>query len=346
MKTTENISLGGLAFTIESDAYAALSRYIEDIKECFSNDSCANEIVEDIEVRISELLKEKCPSGMVINMSMVEDIKKRIGDPKEMAETEEESPADASDAPSSEKQKQSRWNFRERRLYRDIDNRFIGGVCSGLGVYFNLDKVIFRVLFLVFFVLGFIEPDEGIFVFEVIAYMILWIAMPAARTVEEKCEMRRKPMNLEGYKTKENNFEREIREVASSPVGTKAARIFKMIIGTMLLVFGIGGLFTGIFIPSLHEIAETAMVAELSPFDAEEMLAVKIVSSDTFWWMITGSMGIAFIGMIYGGIMLTFDFKNPAWKPGLVLFIAWILSIFIFIAWILAQVAEWLPTIV
>ncbi len=346
MKTTENISLGGLAFTIESDAYAALNRYIEDIKECFSNDSCANEIVEDIEVRISELLKEKCPSGMVINMSMVEDIKKRIGDPKEMAETEEESPADASDAPSSEKQKQSRRNFRERRLYRDIDNRFIGGVCSGLGEYFNLDKVIFRVLFLVFFVLGFIDADEGLFTIAAVAYIILWIAMPAARTVEEKCEMRRKPMNLEGYKAKENNFEREIREVASSPVGTRAVRIFKMIVGIILLVIGIGGLFTGIFIPSIHEIAETAMVAELSPFDAEEMLAVKIVSSDTFWWMIMGSMGIAFIGMIYGGIMLTFDFKNPAWKPGLVLFIAWILSIFIFIAWILAQVADWLPSIV
>ena len=77
----------------------------------------------------------------------------------------------------------------------------------------------------------------------------------------------------------------------------------------------------------------------------EEMLAVNLISSDTFWWMRMGSIGIACVGMIYGGIMLTFDFRNPSWKPGLVLFIAWILSIFVLVAWILSQVAEWLPTI-
>ena len=342
MKTTENISLGGLAFTIESDAYTELNRYIEEIKECFRHDSYANEIVEDIEVRISELLKEKCPAGMVVNMSMVEDIRKRIGDPKEMADQENESPAEESQPAAEAPRKKS---FRDRRIYRDIDNRLLGGVCSGLGEYFNLDKVIFRVFFLVFFVLGFIDADEGFFTISALAYVILWIAMPAARTVEEKCEMRRKPMNLEGFRSKENNFEREVKEVASSPLGTTIARVFKVCLGIFLLILGVGGLFSGIFIPSIHEIAESAMIAELSPFDAEEMLAVNLIRSDTFWWMIMGSIGIACVGMIYGGIMLTFDFRNPSWKPGLVLFIAWILSIFVLVAWILSQVAEWIPTI-
>jgi len=343
MKTTENISLGGLAFTIESDAYTELNRYIEEIKECFRNDPYANEIVEDIEVRISELLKEKCPAGMVVNMGMVEDIRKRIGDPKEMSDQENETHAEESQPAAEAPRKKS---FRDRRLYRDIDNRLLGGVCSGLGEYFNLDKVIFRVFFLVFFVLGFIDADEGFFTISALAYAILWIAMPAARTVEEKCEMRRKPMNLEGFKSKDNNFEREVKEVASSPLGTTLARVFKVCLGIILLILGIGGLFSGIFIPSIHELAESAMIAELSPFDAEEMLAVNIIRSDTFWWMIMGSIGIACVGMIYGGIMLTFDFRNPAWKPGLVLFIAWILSIFVLTAWVLAQVADWIPTII
>ena len=152
-------------------------------------------------------------------------------------------------------------------------------------------------------------------------------------------------MNLEGFKSKDNNFEREVKEVASSPLGTTLARVFKVCLGIILLILGIGGLFSGIFIPSIHELAESAMIAELSPFDAEEMLAVNLIRSDTFWWMIMGSIGIACVGMIYGGIMLTFDFRNPSWKPGLVLFIAWILSIFVLVAWILSQVAEWLPTI-
>ena len=95
MKITENISLGGLAFVIESDAYTALNRYIEDIRNSFRNDSCGNEIVEDIEVRISELLKERCPEGRVVNLSMVEDIRRIIGNPDELGEPENESDLNA-----------------------------------------------------------------------------------------------------------------------------------------------------------------------------------------------------------------------------------------------------------
>ena len=107
-----------------------------------------------------------------------------------------------------------------------------------------------------------------------------------------------------------------------------------------------GGLFSLIFIPSVHEIAEAAMIAQMSPFDAEELLAVNLIRSNTFWWLIMGSLGIAFIGVIYGGIMLIFDFKRPAWRPGLVLFIMWIISFFVLAAWILTKVADWLPTII
>lgn len=344
MKTTENISLGGLAFTIEADAYAELNKYIEEISGCFRNDPCGSEILEDIEVRISELLKEKCSEGTVVSLAMVEDVKKRIGDPKELGEQESETTAE--DSQSDEPQKQARESFRDRRVYRDMDNRMLGGVCAGLGEYFNLDKVIFRVLFLIFFVLGFIDGDEGLFMISFVAYLILWIAIPAARTVEQKCEMRRKPINLEGFKSKENRFEREVKEAVESPAGKTLGRILLTAVGIILLTIGMGGLFSLIFIPSVHEIAEAAMIAEMSPFDAEEMLAINLIRSNTFWWMIIANMGILCIAFIYGGIMLIFDFKRPVWKPGLVLFIAWLISFFVLMAWIFAQVAEWLPTII
>ena len=344
MKTTENISLGGLAFTIEADAYAELNKYIEEISGCFRNDPCGSEILEDIEVRISELLKEKCSEGTVVSLAMVEDIKKRIGDPKELGEQETESSSDTGH--TEEPHRQARESFRDRRVYRDMDNRMLGGVCAGLGEYFNLDKVIFRVLFLIFFVLGFIDGDQGLFMISFVAYLILWIAIPAARTVEQKCEMRRKPINLEGFKSKENRFEREVKEAVESPAGRTLGRILLTAVGIILLTIGMGGLFSLIFIPSIHEIAEAAMIAEMSPFDAEEMLAINLIRSNTFWWLIMGSMGIAFIGVIYGGIMLIFDFKRPVWKPGLVLFIMWIISFFVLTAWILTQVADWLPTII
>ena len=344
MKTTENISLGGLAFTIEADAYAELNKYLEEISGCFRNDPCGSEILEDIEVRISELLKEKCSEGTVVSLAMVEDIKKRIGDPKELGEQETESSSDTGH--TEEPHRQARESFRDRRVYRDMDNRMLGGVCAGLGEYFNLDKVIFRVLFLIFFVLGFIDGDQGLFMISFVAYLILWIAIPAARTVEQKCEMRRKPINLEGFKSKENRFEREVKEAVESPAGRTLGRILLTAVGIILLTIGMGGLFSLIFIPSVHEIAEAAMIAEMSPFDAEEMLAINLIRSNTFWWLIMGSMGIAFIGVIYGGIMLIFDFKRPVWKPGLVLFIMWIISFFVLTAWILTQVADWLPTII
>ena len=344
MKTTENISLGGLAFTIEADAYTELNKYIEEISGCFRNDPCGSEILEDIEVRISELLKEKCSEGTVVSLAMVEDIKKRIGDPKELGEQETESSSDTGH--TEEPHRQARESFRDRRVYRDMDNRMLGGVCAGLGEYFNLDKVIFRVLFLIFFVLGFIDGDQGLFMISFVAYLILWIAIPAARTVEQKCEMRRKPINLEGFKSKENRFEREVKEAVESPAGRTLGRILLTAVGIILLTIGMGGLFSLIFIPSVHEIAEAAMIAEMSPFDAEEMLAINLIRSNTFWWLIMGSMGIAFIGVIYGGIMLIFDFKRPVWKPGLVLFIMWIISFFVLTAWILTQVADWLPTII
>ena len=344
MKTTENISLGGLAFTIEADAYAELNKYIEEISGCFRNDPCGSEILEDIEVRISELLKEKCSEGTVVSLAMVEDIKKRIGDPKELGEQETESSSDTGH--TEEPHRQARESFRDRRVYRDMDNRMLGGVCAGLGEYFNLDKVIFRVLFLIFFVLGFIDGDQGLFMISFVAYLILWIAIPAARTVEQKCEMRRKPINLEGFKSKENRFEREVKEAVESPAGRTLGRILLTAVGIILLTIGMGGLFSLIFIPSVLEIAEAAMIAEMSPFDAEELLAVNLIRSNTFWWLIMGSMGIAFIGVIYGGIMLIFDFKRPTWKPGLVLFIMWIISFFVLTAWILTQVADWLPTII
>ncbi|MBR4978730.1 MAG: PspC domain-containing protein [Bacteroidales bacterium] len=344
MKTTENISIGGLAFTIESDAYDELNSYLNEISACFSNDPSGNEIVEDIEVRISELIKEKCPDGAVVGLETVKEIKKRIGDPKELGDDDTETTAERQ-TPDAEDQPQKR-SFRDRRLFRDIDNRVVAGVCSGLGEYFDIDRVIFRVLFSVMAVIGLIGEQEGMFLFSLLAYIILWIAIPAARTVEEKCEMRRKPIDLEGFKSKENRFEREVKEAVESPAGKTLGRILLTAVGIILLTIGMGGLFSLIFIPSVHEIIEASMIAELSPFDAEEMLAINLIRSNTFWWMIIGSMSIAFIGVIYSGIMLIFDLKRPVWKPGLVLFIAWLISFFVLTAWILAQVAEWLPTII
>ena len=88
MKKTENISLSGYAFTIEEDAYIELDNYMKDIRSGFAGNSSADEITADIEERIAELLSERCASGTVVSMPMIQDIKERIGNPEELAEEE------------------------------------------------------------------------------------------------------------------------------------------------------------------------------------------------------------------------------------------------------------------
>lgn len=338
MKTTENISLAGYAFTIEIDAYEELGAYIDDIRNIFSNDPSADEITADIEERIAELLSERCRSGMVVNMDMVNDVKKRIGNPQELASDD----AASGPAPEQSEEKEERKNWKTRRMYRDVDERILGGVCSGLGSYFGLDKVLFRLLFLIFFFIGF--ADEGLFCIPMVLYICLWIAMPAARSVEQKCEMKRKPVNLKNFRSKDFDFNREVKEVSQSPAGRTVRRVVEVCIGLMLLVCGLGGLVGCIFIPSLPSIIENQLaIHPLNHPDIVDLTNIQIVTDTTFWTLVLATCVIAFVGMLYGGIMLTFDLKSPSWKPGLVLFITWVISIFVIAAWVVKTFADALP---
>ncbi len=347
MKTTENISLAGYAFVIESDAYLELESYLNDIHSAFSADTSAEEIVADIEERIAELLRERCIEGMVVDITMVREIKKRIGNPKELAQEDAEPVTEEIPSESPEK-KQKGW--KSKRLYRNIDERIFGGVCSGLGTYFGIDKVIFRLLFLVIFFTGFIGWEDGPFVLlSFVAYLCLWIAMPAARTDEQKREMKGKPLNLNNYKEKDFDFGREVKEAVDSPAGQTVKRTGGIFLGLLLLIIGLSGLLGCIMIPSLPTIIGnefTEKIIQWGPLDAGEQLGADIVTSTVFWGLILVMLGIFFIWFLYNGVMLLFDLKAPKWRPGLVIFIAWILSTFVLAGWVIKTVADALPMIV
>ena len=220
MKTTENISLAGFAFTIETDAYAELGTYLTDIRDAFKNDSNADEITSDIEERIAEILREKCISGMVVDMKMIQDVKKRIGNPKELAQEETDpapKPADEDKQPEQPKK-----DWKSKRLFRNIDEKVVAGVCSGLAIYFGIDKAIIRLFFLLFTAIPFIGASM---LFPVpILYIILWIAMPAARTDDQKRDMKGKPTNLESYRTSDFDFKSEVKDASESPAAKAFTR--------------------------------------------------------------------------------------------------------------------------
>ena len=241
MNNTENISLGGYAFTIETDAYAELETYINEIRSSFSSDPCAEEIIADIEERIAELLKEQTVPGMVINLPMIQEIRRRIGNPKELAQDEPNEDCTATENPK--KTHDPKTEKKNRRLYRDIDSRVFGGVCSGLGAYFGIDNVFIRLIFIILFIGGLFGLGEGPYIFiSIIAYICLWIAMPAARTGEQKREMRGRPTDLKDYKGKDFDFDKEMKEVTQSPGGRTIRRIFSVFFGIFFLMIGLGGL--------------------------------------------------------------------------------------------------------
>jgi phage shock protein PspC (stress-responsive transcriptional regulator) len=192
MEKIVNINLGNFAFVIDEPAYQKLKNYLEALDRHFQGNEGKAEIIADIESRIAELFSKKI-SGLkrVITLADVEEVIGQMGNPIDIAGEPKED--------SSEKQEPSSYHYRRtgsRRIYRDTDDHVIGGVCSGIGHYIGVDPVWLRIAFAIsFFVFG-----SGFLI-----YIILWIAIPEAKTAAEKLEMRGETIDI-------NNIEKTIRE--------------------------------------------------------------------------------------------------------------------------------------
>jgi phage shock protein PspC (stress-responsive transcriptional regulator) len=189
MNKTVNSNIGGLIFHIDDDAYQKLTLYFEAIKRSLSNSSSQDEIMNDIEMRVAELLTEKQKSDKhVINNKDVDEVIVIMGQPEDYRIDD-----DSNDKAATE----PFYPYtRSRKLYREKDRGTIAGVCTGLGHYFGIDAVWLKILFLILF-FGF---GTGF-----IAYIILWIAMPKAVTTSEKLEMTGEPVTI-------SNIEKKVRE--------------------------------------------------------------------------------------------------------------------------------------
>lgn len=173
MKTTKNISLGGYAFIIEEDAYILLKNYTDAVRAGFSNVEGGDEIQHDIEFRIAEIFKEKLIHREVLTKTDIEEMIGIMGEPSIYS-----SEGNSAQMPE---------NNIEKRFFRDPDKRVFGGVSSGIAAYFNIDPVWIRLVFLIA-ILGF---GTGLGV-----YIILWIAIPEAKTTSDKLSMHGKSPNL------------------------------------------------------------------------------------------------------------------------------------------------------
>ncbi|WP_310554405.1 PspC domain-containing protein [Flavobacterium sp.] len=187
MNKTVNMNLGGFFFHIDEDAYQKLNRYFDAIKRSLSNDG-REEIMNDIESRISELFSEKITSEkQVLGIKEIDDVIAVMGQPEDYK---------IEDEPKQENFSTIYNPIKTRKLYRDVEGGIIGGVLSGFGHYFGIDKIWLRLIMLILL----LTFGSG-----VVVYIIFWIIMPEAKTTSEKLEMRGEPINI-------SNIEKKVRE--------------------------------------------------------------------------------------------------------------------------------------
>ena len=192
MKKTLTVNLGGTVFHIDEDAYRLLDNYLSNLKIHFRKEAGADEIIDDIERRISELFAEKLTAGsQVITITDVEEVIARMGKPEDM-EAENDSEPSVGNA--------TRTTI-HRRLYRNPDDKLLGGVISGMAAYLGWDVTLLRLLLLVVLIcgVGTLIP----------VYIVCWLVIPEARTAAENLSMRGEAVTVENIgKTVTDGFEK------------------------------------------------------------------------------------------------------------------------------------------
>ena len=181
MKKTVNVANGGRSFILDEDAYNALSSYLDSFKSGIGQAS-RSEVMDELEMRIADLFKEKLMGREVVDIDIVRSVIAQLGMPDWQAENVSGSYTE----PVNDSEPKA-----VRRLYRDMDHKMIGGVCSGLSLYLNIDVVIIRILFVIALIFG----TAGFWI-----YIVLCIIAPAAKTATEKCEMRGIPATAENIR--------------------------------------------------------------------------------------------------------------------------------------------------
>lgn len=341
MNKTVTINISGIIFHIEEDAYDKLSKYLSTIKGYFSKADGGNEIMSDIEARVAEMLQGKISAvKQVVLMADVDYVMESMGKPEEFAseaETQSSGEADRTDDSTIDF---SYADNSRKRLYRDGDHKVIGGVCSGIGHYFGFDPVWLRIaLALLFFFAG-----TGI-----LLYIILWIAIPEAKTTAEKLAMRGEKVDInniskavreeaEQLRKRMEKYGKEFSNMAKDQIAPRSAfekfvdflgdvfmnigRVLLKIIGVALVIFGVIfflGLFSSVF----------GMSFMTSNVEVKDWIDMVLLDGSDFYLGLIGIsifLGMPVIMMIYGGIKILFKINYSNRWINLGLGVLWIIG--------------------
>jgi phage shock protein PspC (stress-responsive transcriptional regulator) len=343
MKKTFTINISGSVFHIEEDAFEKLQNYLQVLNRYFTSQAGGQEILQDIESRIAELLQEKLNAGQeAVTNEAVDEVIHRMGKPEDFMESET---TENSGEPSAE----TKGEKTKKRMYRDGENRVLGGVCSGMSAYFNFDPVFLRILFVLLVFLG-----AGISIF---VYLILWIVVPKARTTAQRLEMKGEEATISNI---QKTIQDEVSEVknsfsklnksdtiqrgkeAAGKVGHASVQVFKglgkavaVAFGSLLILTGFLGFIT--FLVSMavgNSIIHSGSVGFAPEVDFSGLLGFLVSPGlvSLAILLLVLLIGIPLLAILFVGTKLVFRYKTNNKLIGLGAFGIWLVALVALIA--------------
>ncbi len=202
MKRTIHINLGGHPFVIDEDAFEALEKYIDNLRIHFKRSDGSGEIIEDIEDGLAHILVTRLGKRKIVSLVDVRKAIERMGMPDDFDTGESGTYFKGEEAEQRAHPRDHDYRS-PKKLYRDVDNRFIAGVCAGIARYFDVPVWLVRVIFFIGLVPGVGSP--------LVFYILLWFLIPPASTRAEKMRMQGSDITLENIVSR---AEQEIRDLA------------------------------------------------------------------------------------------------------------------------------------
>jgi phage shock protein PspC (stress-responsive transcriptional regulator) len=274
MNEVARIHLGREAFTISIDAQKALKAYLAEIEKKVHD----REVVDEVEVRMSELLTERgITSEKVIIPGDIDYLKEQLGDPDDFSD-------DDSDVKDSSEQE----GRPAKKLFRDTDNAIVAGVAAGLASYTGIDAIIFRILFVILAIFG-----SGL---GIIIYLVLWLVLPPAETTSEKLQMQGKPVTLEALKDSVNRADLN---GAAQRINNRIAPIINGIFRVTVKLIGVGFIVGGLVLLSAVSILKIYMLLHHNRLFQENLFPIGAREQ----WLLACVMGLIVIAAVF--MMLT-----------------------------------------
>ena len=324
MNEIKKCSISGVGFTFEKVAYARLDEYLQSLKKAYTNNPDSEEILADIEARVAELiLSAQNDAECVVTLPIIENIVAQLGSPEDIS-GEESKAADSSESRIP------------RRLYRDLENAKLGGVCAGLAKHFGVDAVWIRLAIFSPFILFFLGRIPGmwwsyqlggnLFGIFFLTYLILWFAIPSAKSARQKLEAEGKPISASTIANRQGATQEEQAKSSVASVVTTFGRfmviVMKVLLG--LLLFPVTFV---VFFLLLSLVVITAGVSELFIVDIGNFAGVIDAANEVGVPLMVCALLLILVPIIYIGylfITLLIN-KKPRWWVLLVTILAWLL---------------------